>query len=186
MRLDDITPIGWLHTVACLVALGAGALQLIRTKGTPSHRAIGITYVIAMIVLNLSSLFIYRFDVLPPNKFGPHIFGLFHYGALLTLAIVLVGWFAASRQRHGFFAYLHPLCMVISYYMLLAALVNEAYARINWLRRAAMAMSPGVRNFNQWRLVQMTHTTLMLVTVIVLIAFMLNVAYYRGTQQAKG
>jgi uncharacterized membrane protein len=179
MRLDGISPIGWVHTAACILALIAGALQLWREKGTPPHRAIGTTYVLSMIVLNLSSLFIYKFDVMPPNRFGPGVFGFFHYGALFTLLIVLLGWYSASRQKAAFFAYLHPFCMIFSYYLLLAALVNESFARINWLRETAMAMSPGVRNFNQWRLVQRSQSSLMLVMIVALFFFLVRAALYR-------
>lgn len=47
-----------LHVAAALAALALGTVQLIGVKGTTAHRVIGWTWVIAMAVTAVSSLFI--------------------------------------------------------------------------------------------------------------------------------
>ena len=42
-----------------------------------------------------------------------------------------------------------------------------------------MASSPGVRNFNQWRLVQITQSSVTLFMLALLIFFLVRVALYR-------
>ena len=58
----DLYPIGWVHTLASLIALATGAIVLVRPKGTPVHKLRGRIYVLAMIATGLTSFAIYRLD----------------------------------------------------------------------------------------------------------------------------
>jgi uncharacterized membrane protein len=71
-RMVSMSTLGWFHTAAAVAALVAGAVVLLRGKGTRSHRRLGWTYVVAMIALNVTALAIYRLT----GSFGPfHIAG---------------------------------------------------------------------------------------------------------------
>ena len=181
MHVADITLIGWIHTLACLVALVAGALNLAAEKGTPQHKAVGSAYFWSMIVLNLSAFGIYRFDVAQfrPLVAGPHVFGLFHWFAVAALALVLIGRFAASRQERGFWAYTHPIAMILSYYFLIGGGVNEVFARIDIFR--VLAFPPGTRaHFGGSPVIGLVHTGWMALTILILIYFCIRVAFHRG------
>lgn len=145
MLLTGISLLGWVHTVACLIAILAGAYLLCATKGTRRHRLLGWWYAAAMMVQSLLVMAIYHFDYIPgPHaKPGPHIFGFFHWGSLLALAAVALALFSATRQkRHLAWAHAHTQSMLFSYYLLISALINELFARVVTLRTAALALSP--------------------------------------------
>ena len=141
MHVSDLLPIGWVHSLLCLVALATGAWNLVLRKGTPGHRAVGTAYMLSMIVVNLSAFVIYKFDIasFQPFKAGPNTFGLFHWFAVVTLVFLGVGWFAATRQHRAFWAFVHPMMMVLSYYMLLAGGINELFVRVDLFRELAAA-----------------------------------------------
>ena len=123
MRLADIGWIGWIHSLACLIALATGLLALLLTKGTPRHRLLGRWYSFAMAAANLTALAIYK--PIP----GLPAFTPFHWMAVGALAWLAIALYAAPRQRIAIWAYLHPLCFLASYYMLVGGLINELFAR---------------------------------------------------------
>lgn len=188
MRVTDITLVGWFHAAVCLIALFAGALNLFSAKGTAQHRLVGNAYFWSMIALNLSALAIFRFDIarFKPFVAGPHIFGLFHWFAVVTLVFVLIGRYAASRQNRALWAYVHPLAMVLSYYMLVGGAINEAFTRINALRalsqqslRHAAASHAAVIP-----LIGLTQTAAMAAALLLILYFSARVAFYRRTVRA--
>src|ERR1700733_11530124 len=77
-----ISSIGAAHVAAALAALALGAIVLAMRKGTQLHRAMGMAYAAAMIVLCVTALMIYRIN----GHFGP-----FHVLALLSLATIFAG-----------------------------------------------------------------------------------------------
>jgi uncharacterized membrane protein len=83
-----MSALGWFHTATALVALASGAAVLLRRKGTLWHRRIGWTYVVSMILLNVTALMIYRLF----GHFGPS-----HIAALVSLVTVLGGIVTAVR-----------------------------------------------------------------------------------------
>ena len=129
MRLMDISILGWIHTIACIVALPGGLAVLALRKGTPRHRRWGKAYVVAMVIGSVTSLGLYA----PIAGIEPG-FNRFHWLALATLAALAVAYVGARRQHKALWAYLHPAGMVISYYMLIGALINEALARADLLQ----------------------------------------------------
>ena len=110
------------HVILGSAALLLGAGQFSLTKGTPLHRAVGASYVLCQFGLNLTALTIYR-------VFGG--FGIFHVFALITLALLLVGFGAAllKRPRGRWLAY-HYYFMGWSYVGLLAATATEVTTRL--------------------------------------------------------
>jgi hypothetical protein len=80
-------------------------------------------YVVAMLALNLSALWIYRLT----GTFGP-----FHVAALISLATLLAGVSAALRRRRGDRNWLrrHYAFMSWSYVGLVAAAVAEVATRV--------------------------------------------------------
>jgi uncharacterized membrane protein len=98
-----------------------GAAVVLRRKGTRSHRFIGWIYVVSMLGLNVSALFIYRLF----GHFGP-----FHVAAIFSLAGVLVGmFFIIVRPTKNWLA-LHYSFMSWSYVGLLAAAASEVGTRV--------------------------------------------------------
>ena len=81
MRIDDISLLGWLHTLASMVALLAGPAVFAMTKGTRFHRQAGTTYAIAMGIASITALGLFA-----PIT-GLPAFNRFHWMALGTLAI---------------------------------------------------------------------------------------------------
>lgn len=71
-----------IHLSACVLALLAGAIIIIRPKGTPAHRALGLTYVGATVIYCGSSFFMYP----STGHLTP-----FHAISVQNLALVSVG-----------------------------------------------------------------------------------------------
>ena len=127
--------LGWTHTVAAVVAIIAGAAVLLTRKGTRRHRQLGWAYVVSMLLLNVTALFIYRLF----GRFGP-----FHVGAVFSLVTVVAGTAAAlgarrARGRRNAVERARALArhyafMTWSYVGLIAAAVSEAATRIPALR----------------------------------------------------
>lgn len=157
MPVSEMTLLGWFHTAACLVALVAGAMQLFGEKGTSAHALRGKVYLWSMAFAFGSTLFIYSVDVVirPGQKplIGPY-FGVFHWLAMFTLLLVVLGYVSAKRQGKAFFAYGHPVFMILSYWLLVGGGINEAFARIDWLQAWALEVSPGAKMLPEYKLVQ--------------------------------
>jgi hypothetical protein len=162
MRLNDISYLGWIHAFVYALAMITGTMQFVGRKGTPTHARTGNIYFLSMVIGNLAALFIFHGqDVIfrsgqPPVLNGKG-FGFFHWLAVLTLALVLLGRLAASRQRQAFFAYAHPVCMILAYWLLLGGAVNEAFVRVDWVQHAALAISPDARNIAGYKLLYIVY-----------------------------
>jgi uncharacterized membrane protein len=167
MRWTDLSAIGYVHTLTCVMALVIGAFIIFGRKGTALHRRVGRWYVGAMVVANLSAFGIIRAGL-----------DVFHGVAAATLLVLALGFVAASRQKVAAWAYLHPLGMIASYYSLVGGAINEAFARIDLLRSAALSSSPGAGLLHT-RLVGTTHRVNMLVFLTLLVVFLAQVARRR-------
>jgi uncharacterized membrane protein len=150
----DLLPLGWVHAIACLVALATGAAGFGTRKGSPAHILNGRLYLGSMVVLNVSALGIYRLDIF----FFPHML------AVLTLVIIAVGWASARFHwpRTGW-KHLHLSSMIASYYLLLGGGVNEAFLRVHALREILNDQGPP--------LLGQTHAALMLLFLILLLGW---------------
>jgi uncharacterized membrane protein len=124
MVLSNLSAIGWIHMLASVLALVAGAAALAALKGTREHDWRGQIYVYALIASCLTAFGIY----------STASFGVFHWMAVATLVVVGVGRMAASRQAIGRWAYVHPAAMILSYYSVVGGALNEAFVRIDGFR----------------------------------------------------
>ena len=150
----NLLPLGWIHSLACLVALAAGPVGFATRKGSPRHVMIGRAYLISMIVLNLTALGIYRLGTF----FFPHLL------ALVTLVLIAIGWGSARLiRRHGAWRNVHLSAMVLSYYLLIGGGVNEVYLRVAAARDLLNAQGP--------QLLGQTHAAVMLAFLVLLLGW---------------
>jgi uncharacterized membrane protein len=93
MRLSNISPLGWTHTVACVVAMVAGTRQLVGRKGTAAHALSGSIYFVSMLIANVTVLSIFHGEDVIFRRGQPPVpgygLGFFHWLAIITLALVL-------------------------------------------------------------------------------------------------
>jgi uncharacterized membrane protein len=83
---------GEIHWIAASTALIAAAAVFLSRKGTSRHRKLGWTYVMALLMVNISALAVYDIS----GGWGP-----FHWLALLSLATLGAGMMPAVRKRSG-------------------------------------------------------------------------------------
>lgn len=104
-------PITVLHTSAAVLSVLVGAVVLFARKGTGFHRACGRTYVVAILVMIVSSFFVTEIR---------DEWSLFHAVSILTAALVLFGWWQPvfGRSRSGWVRR-HMLSMQLSYLVLI-------------------------------------------------------------------
>jgi hypothetical protein len=148
----DLLPVGWVHFAASTIALVIGPLIIVRPRGTPctserhdlrdcdpGHEHHGAWYLSARNLL---------------------LRALFAEAALVATAAG-VSASHLKRPRAGWM-HLHLTCMLMSFYILVGGGVNEAFLRVNFLRRLIPSLNAPV--------VGMTHFTVM-IFVAVLIAY---------------
>ena len=87
------TQLVYLHLATVLPAFAIGAFQLLRRKGTPSHKLLGKVYMLLMPATGLITLAM-------PAEVGPRFlghFGFIHLFSFLTLYSVPSAYFAIRR-----------------------------------------------------------------------------------------
>jgi hypothetical protein len=179
MHVADVSLIGWIHGFACVAALLTGAWNILTLDRGRWHRLRGFIYVGAMILANLLVFAIYDFDMdFASGRAGPGIFGFFHWLAISALLFTSVGWFASLRQRHGVWAYVHPVAMLLSYYVLAGGLVNEMFARIDVLRDMAYVVVDGQRRFGS-RIIGLSQFAVMVATFLLIVLYTVRVSLKR-------
>jgi uncharacterized membrane protein len=165
----NLTMLGWVHSLACVLALALGGVLLVRPKGTQAHKALGQIYMPVMIVVCLTSLFIFEAT---GDWFFPHTL------AVVTLGALAAGWLAAHfRQPRRLWINIHLSAMIVSYYMLIGGGINEAFLRVDALRALLgpeMIASP---------VLGVTHQVVMLVFLVWLVRA--NVATMRGGRKRR-
>jgi len=181
MLTGNISLLGWFHSAACIVALVTGAWNLVMPKGTALHRLVGRAYVTTMVAVNLSVFAVYHFDIAHFRPFagGANTFGIFHWEAVGTLALLGLGVYAAPRQAKSGWAYAHPLAMVLTYYMLVGGLINELFVRVIALRDFAMARAPHAVSVATTPAVRTTQGLAMLIFIVMLLYFVIKVVLHR-------
>ena len=85
------TQFAYLHLATVIPAFAIGGLQLLRRKGTSTHKRLGKVYMLLMLATALITLAM-------PAKVGPqllHHFGFIHVFSLATLINIPIAYFAA-------------------------------------------------------------------------------------------
>lgn len=150
----DLVPLGWIHSLSCLVALAAGGFVFVTRKGTRRHRQVGLAFVVSQIVLNATALGIYQVG----QFFFPHVL------AIITLVLIAIGWGAGRLIRHhGGWRFVHLSSMILSYYLLIGGGVNEVYLRIDALKAVLNREGP--------QLIGTTHGVVMLAFLVLLLGW---------------
>lgn len=184
MLLSNIVLLGWLHAFACIVALVAGGTVLCAPKGTRRHRVLGYWYAGAMLVLNLSIMGVYRFDIVPGKalRSGADVFGVFHWMAVVTLAAAALGVFAASRQKRAAWAHVHAQAMLFSYYMLVSGMINQFFVRVVIVREWEIQISLQAVNPSAGLLARLCQTGCMMLWLALAILFVIKVVRDRAAK----
>jgi uncharacterized membrane protein len=113
---------GLIHLISGIVAIIFGGGVLLMKKGTLLHRRVGYLYVASMVVLIISSFFIYRL-------FGT--FGLFHFFSLVAIFSLVAGMLPMFKKVKTPKDYeTHFTRMYWSVVGLYAAFAAESFVRI--------------------------------------------------------
>lgn len=148
----NLTLVGWVHTVACVIAMAAFVPVMVVRKGGRRHQQSGRIFSVAYAAVCVTSLGIYR----------QQQFWFPHWLAVGGLIVLLVGYLAV-RIKPPAWRYIHLSAMLLSGYNLFGGAVNEAYLRIRPLRSLAGD------NILGSQLVGMTHGVVMLVFVALIV-----------------
>jgi len=104
----DLYPIGWVHTLASLIALSAGAIVPVRPKGTPMHRLRGRIYILAMIAsyyllmgggVNEAYIRIDALRRLVPDPLNSPLVGMTHFSVMIFFALLIASFNTALLLR---------------------------------------------------------------------------------------
>ena len=115
--------LGTIHIAFAIAALSVGAVMFLQRKGGRRHRAFGYLYSGALLLVNLSSLLVYR------DSAGP---GPFHILALVSLATLSAGLVPAIlRKPRKAWINRHAYFMSWSYVGLVAAGVGQMATKIS-------------------------------------------------------
>ncbi|WP_116127549.1 DUF2306 domain-containing protein [Lewinella sp. IMCC34183] len=133
-----MTVVTLIHTTFSLTALLTGGYVFLNAKGTRSHVRVGKIYVLSMLILIITSMFIYDF-------FGG--FGVFHIMALVSLVTMSMGMVYALflRHRRKWLAH-HYMWMCFSYVGLVMAGGSHLFGVFpdwpSWLRMVLFWVLP--------------------------------------------
>lgn len=118
------TIISFLHTIAASLSLIFGLIVLFGVKGSLNHKKFGLWYFYAMLINNITALFIF-------NAFGRWFFP--HYLAIACLVFIIPGIISVKVQ-HKYWLKIHIICMVLSFYLLVGGAINETFLQVSSLR----------------------------------------------------
>ncbi|MBT5900662.1 MAG: DUF2306 domain-containing protein [Opitutaceae bacterium] len=113
---------GLIHTTAAFLAIGLGAIVLLRPKRGRRHRFLGYAFVTTMIVMLVTSFAMYSLT-------GG--FNILHVAAIMSSICLALGLkYAVTRRPQQMWYALHYHWMCWSYVGLLAAFVAETSTRL--------------------------------------------------------
>ncbi len=112
--------IGLVHVLTSFVAMVAGAIVICTEKGTSAHRKVGYVFVVNMLALLISAMFIYRLF---------KGFGIFHIIALVGFVYILAGTIPAVIKMRGWIKW-HSYFMYWSVIGLYCAFTAEIFVRV--------------------------------------------------------
>lgn len=146
----------WSHIISATISIIIGAIIIIKNKGTLLHRNLGVIYFYAMLVNNITALFIY-------NATGKMFFP--HWLAIAVLITIIPGYLVTKYKQYRYWLILHIFCQIFSYYMLIGGAVNELFLHVTSLRPLIINNSPTVG---------ITHFFVMIIFVIMLVYFLIK------------
>ncbi len=82
---------GLLHFSSAVVGMLTGLIMLLSTKGTAIHKKAGYVFVVALLIVNISALFIYDFN--------DGSIGVFHFLIPVSLGFLLFGLIPMLGKR---------------------------------------------------------------------------------------
>lgn len=112
---------GLLHVVTASIAVLCACIILFSKKGTVFHKRVGYTYVICILILNISSFGVMEFF---KGKPGP-----FHMGAIVSLIFTTLGIIPVMRKKGKNYLQRHYVYISGSLIGLFAAFFVEAVFR---------------------------------------------------------
>lgn len=112
---------GLLHVVTGSIAVICAIIILFSVKGTVLHKRVGYTYVICILILNISSFGVMEFF---KGKPGP-----FHFGAIVSLIFTALGVIPVIRKKGKNWLMRHYVYINGSLIGLFAAFFVEAVFR---------------------------------------------------------
>lgn len=112
---------GFLHVLTASIAVVCAAIILFSIKGTVFHKRVGYTYVICILILNISSFGVMEFF---KDKPGP-----FHMGAIVSLIFTALGIIPVMRKKGKNWLIRHYIYINGSIIGLFAAFFVEAVFR---------------------------------------------------------
>ena len=142
------------HTLTASASLILGAILLYGNKGDGRHKKLGNYYFWAMVITNVSSLFIMK-------AFGKWFFP--HYLALATLFFLVPGYLFGKYKWGKYWLRFHISGFVLSYYLLIGGAINETFLHIAPLRPYIINNHP---------VVGISHGISQLVFLVVLVYFL--------------
>ena len=149
--LKTITSVA--HILAASLSLIFGTIVIFGKKGTSKHRKLGLYFFYAMLINNVTALFIL-------NAFGKWFFP--HYLAIACLVVIIPG-IIAVKLKHKYWLKIHIICLVISYYLLIGGAINETFLHVPNLRPYLINNAP---------IVGITHGVTQMVFLGVLVYFL--------------
>jgi uncharacterized membrane protein len=116
-----LTPLGAIHTLISLVAVGAGIWAFVRDKAIVPDTSLGKTYVWATALTCLTG-----FGIFQHGGFGaPHALGI------ITLLVLALATFAWRRKPHGAaWAYVATACYSLTFFFHMIPGFTETFTRL--------------------------------------------------------
>jgi len=113
--------IGWLHTLAAVIALITGTIILLNNKGTRLHKRVGRIYGVSMLIVCITSFLIYRVH---------GSFGVLHFFAVLSTITLILGMLPLYRKSSKNPIAKHLAWMYWSVVGLYCAFAAEVFTRL--------------------------------------------------------
>ncbi|WP_029034737.1 DUF2306 domain-containing protein [Salinimicrobium terrae] len=113
--------IGWIHTIAAVIALITGSLVLLKTKGTFLHKMTGRVYAVSMLMVCGTAFMIYRVH---------NTFGILHIFALISTITLFLGMLPLYLGLHKKPVVAHLSWMYWSVIGLYCAFAAEIFTRL--------------------------------------------------------
>lgn len=123
-----MTLFGTVHFSLAILCIISGALAIYNQKRSAKHKLPGYVYVVSLLLVNLSALFVF----VDSNQFG-----LFHYLAIISLVTLCAGFIPALTRKPGStWVNRHAYFMGWSYLGLLSAGIGQIatnYTNLPWI-----------------------------------------------------